>query len=65
MVGGAGSVTALAKRTAGLPTDYNPEKGLKNLAVAEAAELRNRYAPDRDDAETVAEIENGPDEGQP
>ena len=31
-------MTALAKQRGGLPTDYNPEKGLKNLAVAEAAE---------------------------
>ncbi len=30
-------MSAVAKRKAGLPTDYNPEKGLKKLAVAEAA----------------------------
>ena len=31
-------MTALAQRKAGLPADYSPEKGLKKLAVAEAAE---------------------------
>ena len=31
-------MTALAKPRGGLPADYNPEKGMKKLAVAEAAE---------------------------
>ena len=31
-------MTAVAKRDAGLPADYSPEKGLKSIAVAEAAE---------------------------
>ncbi len=34
------------RRTSGLPTDYNPERGLKTIAVAEAAEKHWRRAKD-------------------